>query len=108
MSHDHRSSIRLPLELLARLRWEGQAGDYKESEGRTVNISGNGLFLTVPARLDPETPITFTLILPPEITNTPIELVGHGRVVRSGQAGEAEGIAAIIDDYQLRARGFDA
>ncbi len=108
MSHDHRSSIRLPLELLARLRWKGQAGDYREAEGRTANISGNGLFLTVPARLDPETPISFTVTFPPEITNTPIELVGQGRVVRSGQVGEPEGIAAIIDDYQLLPRNFDA
>jgi hypothetical protein len=108
LTHEHRSSVRLPLELVVHVRWKGQTGSYEEADGRTADISGNGLFVSVPARLAPETPITFTVYLPRGITNTPIELTGQGRVVRSDQSGESCGIAAIIDDYQLLPSQFDA
>lgn len=105
LTHEHRSSGRVPLELIVHVRWRDESGSYAEADGRTGDISGNGLFVSVPARLAPETPITFTVYLPRGITNTPIELVGQGRVVRSDQSG---GIAAIIDDYQLLPSQFDA
>ena len=73
-----------------------------------MNISGNGVFLSLSVPLRPETPINFTLYLPPEITGTPIELVGQGRVVRGGGTGDLDGIAVIIDEYQLQASEFNA
>jgi hypothetical protein len=108
MNHEHRSSTRIPLELVAHIRWKDPSGQYGEAEGKTTNISGNGLFLTVPGRLEPEMPFAFRVLLPCEVTRTPVELVGQGRVVRRGAAGEAEGIAAIIDDYQLLPLASDA
>lgn len=108
MSPDHRSSTRFPVELAAAVRWKGPAGNREQAKGKTLNISGNGVLLSVPVRLRPETPINFTVYLPPEITGTPIELVGQGRVVRGGRVGELDGIAVIIDEYQLQASEFCA
>jgi PilZ domain-containing protein len=108
LTHEHRSSARLPLELVVHVRWKDETGSYGEADGRTADMSGNGLFLSLPARLTPDTFFTFTVYLPRGITNTPIELVGQGRVVRSDQNGESCGIAAIIDDYQLLPSQFDA
>lgn len=108
MSQEHRSSTRFSLELAARLRWQDASGQYEEAEGKTVNVSGNGLFLTTPAPLEPEMPFVFTVLLPRAITRTRVELVGQGRVVRRSAAGERQGIAAVIDDYQLRRRAASA
>ncbi|HEV2494107.1 MAG TPA: PilZ domain-containing protein [Terriglobia bacterium] len=102
MNHEHRSSARIPLQLVAHIRWKDASGRYGEAEGKTVNISGNGLFLTVPARLEPEMPFAFKVLLPCAITRTPVELVGEGRVVRRSVVGETEGVAAVIDDYRLQ------
>ena len=73
----------------------------EEAEGKTGNISGNGVFFVVSARLGPDTPITFSVQFPSEIAKASIELVGQGRVVRQSRPGEPSGVAAIIDDYQL-------
>ena len=99
-SNEYRSSARLPLELPARVRWNGPKG-VEEAEGKTGNISGNGVFFLVAARLGPDTPIAFSVQLPPEIAKASVELVGQGRVVRQSRPGEPAGVAAIIDDYQL-------
>lgn len=102
MTQEHRSSARIPLELVARIRWKDRSGRPGEAEAKTVNISGNGLLFTTPARLDPEMPFAFTVLLPRTITRTPVELVGEGRVVRRSVVGETEGVAAVIDDYRLQ------
>ena len=99
-SNEYRSSVRLPLELPARVRWKGLKG-VEEAEGKTGNISGNGVFFVVSARLGPDTPITFSVRFPPEIVKASVELVGQGRVVRQSRPGEPSGVAVIIDDYQL-------
>ena len=99
-SNEYRSSARLPLELPARVRWKGLKG-VEEAEGKTGNISGNGEFFVVSARLGPDTPITFSVRFPPEIVKASVELVGQGRVVRQSRSGEPSGVAVIIDDYQL-------
>ena len=99
-SNEYRSSARLPLELPARVRWNGPKG-LEEAEGKTGNISGNGVFFVVPARPGADTPITFSVQFPSEIAKASVELVGQGRVVRQSQPGEPSGVAAIIDDYQL-------
>ena len=96
------------MELLAEVRWEGQAGTGEAADAKTSDISGNGLFLTMPACPGLETPITFTIFFPSEITGTPIELVGRGRVVRHAQVGKLSGIAAVIDEYELRTSEPDA
>ncbi len=92
----------MPLELPVHVRWQSRAGNCRQMRGTTGNISGNGLFMTVPIQLRCKTPITFTVFLPAEITRVSLELLCQGRVVRRNPPGEVPGIGAIIDDYQIR------
>lgn len=96
-----RTGIRIPLELPVRVQWQSSAGSYRQVEGKTGSISGNGLFMTVPARPPRKAPIVFTIPLPPEVTGIPVELRGQGHVVRWQQLDEGAGVGVIIDDYML-------
>lgn len=95
------------MELMAEVRWENQ-GASEAAEAGTEDISRNGVLLTMPGCPEPETPITFTIFFPAQITGTSVELVGRGRVVRQGQAGKLGGIAAVIEEYELRTPVADA
>jgi hypothetical protein len=99
---DDRGSRRVPLKLPVHVQWKASTGRRKQAEGKTANLSGNGLFITIPARLRPGTHVTFSVQLPAEVTKVPTELICQGQVVRQRRAGAVRGIAAIIDDYQLR------
>ena len=98
-----RAGTRIPVELPVQIRWKTQAGNEKVALGRTENMSGNGLFILAPVRLRQDTPIEFTVSLPPEITNRPMQLHCEGRVVRRHKSHAAEGLGVIIDDYRLSA-----
>jgi hypothetical protein len=100
--HEDRASRRVPLQLPVHVRWRASTGRRKQAEGRTANLSGNGLFITIPARLRPGTHVTFSVQLPAEVTKVPTELICQGQVVRQRRSGPVRGIAAIIDDYELR------
>jgi hypothetical protein len=100
--HDDRGSRRVPLQLPVHVRWKAATGKRQQAQGKTANLSGNGLFITIPARLRPGTHVTFSVQLPAEVTKVPIELICQGQVVRQRRSGSVRGIAAIIDDYQLR------
>jgi len=97
-----RTGSRVPVQLAIEVRWKSSAGGYRKITGKTDNISGNGMFMAVPVRLRRETPISITVSLPEEVTRVPLELRCHGRVVRWSKAGERAGIAATIDQYELR------
>ena len=99
MHKEVRSSVRFPLQLPVQVRWKAPGGKYRRAEGKTGNISGNGVFLTLPARIRLATLIVFRVVLPTEITKTPVVLVGQGRVVRRNR--EPSGVAAVIEDYRL-------
>ncbi len=96
-----RSGVRIPLELPVHIRWKSSGG-YRQVEGKTGCISGNGLFFTVPQRPPSRTPVTFTIALPLEVTKVPMELHCQGRVVHCSERGEGLGVGAIIDDYKFR------
>jgi PilZ domain-containing protein len=96
-----RSGVRIPLELPVHIRWKS-AGGYRQVQGKTGCISGNGLFVRVPLRPPRSTPITFTITLPIEITKVPLELHCQGRVVHYSQRGEGLGVGAVIDEYKFR------
>lgn len=96
-----RGSLRVPLELPVEVRWKAGGGRTKKAEGKTGNISGNGLFMTIPKRLRAGSQIAFTIMLPAEIAKVPIKLICRGRVVRQHWSGDLRGVAAIIDDYKL-------
>jgi hypothetical protein len=97
-----RASLRIPVELPAKVRWKSYTGNRRQVQGKTGNISGNGLFLTVPIRPRCQTPITVTVFLPAEVTQMPLELLCQGRVVRWNRPGELSGLGATIEDYELR------
>jgi len=96
-----RGSMRVPLELPVQVRWRATGGRTQRAEGKTSNISGNGLFMAIPRRLRPGARIAFTIMLPAEIAKIPIKLICRGRVVRHHWSNNLKGVAAIIDDYKL-------
>jgi len=97
-----RTGLRVPVHLAIEVRWKNRTGKYRQARGKTANVSGSGLFMAVPVRPRRATPITITVMLPKEVTRTPVELYCQGRVVRWSGAGELPGIGAIIDEYELR------
>ena len=59
--------------------------------------------MRLPSQLRPNTRITLTVSLPTEITKIPLKLRCQARVVSQREAEIYPfGIAAVIDDYQLR------
>jgi PilZ domain-containing protein len=97
-----RAGVRLPLELPVEVRWKGRRGEKQHAQGKTVTISGNGFYVVLPKRLDPQTPIDFTVDLPMELTRVPMKLRGRGRVVRANPSNAEAGVGATIDDYQFQ------
>jgi hypothetical protein len=95
-----RAGVRVPLELPVHIRWKSRTGIRREARGTTANISGNGLSVKAPIRVGHRTPITLTVILPADVTRTPLELFCQGRVV--WRDAKLPGIGATIEDYQLR------
>ena len=102
MAESRRAYRRIPVELPVSLRWRTPMGAERQTRGKTENVSGAGLFVVAPVRLRRETLISFTVVLPLELTRVPVELACRGKVVRSNRAGERLGFGAIIDDYELR------
>ena len=102
MAKSRRAYRRIPVELPISLWWRTPKGAERQIRGKTENVSGAGLYVVTSVRLRRETPISFTVILPLEVTRVPIELACQGRVVRSSRPGELSGFGAIIDDYVLR------
>lgn len=90
--------MKLPVEI----KWKSRNGGLKQAQGKTSDISGTGLFIEVPVRLQRETCVTIKIVLPPEVTRVPLELLCQGRVVRWNQQGQVQGLGAVIDEYELR------
>ena len=90
-----RFSMQLPVQVTPR--------DGQEVLAVTKDVSARGVFIYVDSDLAENTPIEFTLTLPPEITMTQsIRVRCKGKVVRVDreQTGKI-GIAAMIDHYQF-------
>ena len=102
MAETRRAHRRIPVKFEVNVLWKTRSGTQRQVQAKTENVSGTGMFVMVPIRLPRETPITFKVSLPTEITRVPIELVCQGRVIRSSRAGEPPGFGAIIDEYELR------
>lgn len=96
-----RAGIRIPLELPVYVRWKSPDHGYQEAQGKTGSISGNGLLMSISVRLPRQTPITFSIPLPAQLTQTPMELLCQGRVIRGFQKAGNSRISAVIDDYNL-------
>jgi len=98
----HRLSTRISMELPVEIQWESRTGSRKQAIGRIGNISGNGLFIEIPTRLQRGTSVKIKVLLPRGGAQTPLELLCNGRVVRWNQRGQVPGLGAIIDEYELR------
>lgn len=98
-----RVGTRIPVELPVQIRWKGRAGIEQFAEGKTMSMSGNGLFITAAVQLRHDTPVNFTVLLPADITHVPVQLLCEGRVVRQQRTGPETGIGVVIDDYRLAA-----
>ena len=92
----------MEMELPVEIRWKSRAGSPKQAMGKTGNISSNGLFIEVPVRLSRATSVKIKVLLPPEVTQVPLELLCQGRVVRWNREGQVQGLGAVIDEYELR------
>jgi hypothetical protein len=102
MNEDLRSGRRIPVELQVEVHWKSRGGRSRRVEGKTGNISGNGLFMSIPVRPPCKTSVTMRVLLPATITRVPIELLCNGRVIRWSCPSEAMGVGATIDDYEFR------
>jgi PilZ domain len=100
--NQRRSGQRIPMGLPVEIRWTSRTGSPKQAVGRTGNISGNGLFIEIPVRLQRETAFTMKVELPRKPAQGPLELLCQGRVVRWNRRGEVQGLGAVIDQYELR------
>ena len=97
-----RTGQRIPMGLPVEIRWTSRTGSQKQAMGKTGNISGSGLFIEIPVRLNRETAFTMKVVLPRKATQGPLELLCQGRVVRWNRRGEVQGLGAVIDEYELR------
>jgi hypothetical protein len=93
------------MELPVEIRWKSRAGGTKQAKGKTGNISGSGLFIEIPVRLQRATSVKIKVMLPREVTKVPLELLCQGRIVRWNQDGKVQGLGAVIDEYELRPVG---
>jgi hypothetical protein len=90
------------MDLPVEIQWKTRAGSPKKAQGKTGNISGSGLFIETPIRLQRATSVRIKVMLPREVTKVPLELLCEGRVVRWDQHGKVQGVGAVIDEYELR------
>ena len=100
---ERRQGKRYRLRLPAEVRWKARGRRAGRAQGKTEDISCSGLLVVIPKPLPLGTTINVTINLPIELTKVPVELSCLGRVVRKSRMGKGEGIAAIIEDFQLRA-----
>ncbi|MGD0226192.1 MAG: PilZ domain-containing protein [Terriglobia bacterium] len=99
--NERRISPRIPMGLPVELRWKTRAGTLKQATGKIGNISGSGLFIEVPIRLNRATSLMVKVVLPRGVSQDPLELSCRGRVVRWMQDGQVEGLCVVIDEYEL-------
>ena len=97
---DQRAAVRLPMTLPVLIGWTTASGRYRETQANTANLSSNGLLLLTPTRFRPYTAVRCRVLL--SDAGKGVELFCRGRVVRHTGPGEALGVAAVIDEYELR------
>ena len=80
----------------------------KSAEGEAIetttrDVSARGVFIQMEADMAPDSPLEFTLTLPPEITMTrSVKVHCSGRVLRVVRPADGPmGVVAIIDNYKF-------
>lgn len=96
---DQRSIRRFNLQLPVTV----QSKDGEAIEGTTRDVSARGVFILLNSDLAEDSPLEFTLTLPPEITMTrSVRVHCIGRVLRVAREGtSAVGVVAMIDNYRF-------
>jgi len=100
---ERRQGKRYALRLPARVRWKVRGGSVGRAQGKTGDVSSSGLLVELPNALPVGTTINVTIDLPIALTKVPVDLACLGRVVRKSRMGKNQGIAVIIEDFELRA-----
>lgn len=80
-----------------------QTKDSEPIEGTTRDVSARGVFILLDSELAEDSPLEFTLTLPPEITMTrSVRVHCTGKVLRVvREAGGPVGVVAMIDNYRF-------
>ena len=103
---DKRSTRRFALRLPVSVTYSENGEQLKSAQTRDVSARGISFFVDAPIAKD--SPIEFTLTLPPEITLTEsIKVRCKGRVVRidDPSANGKMAVAAVIDEYEFLSQG---
>jgi hypothetical protein len=99
---DKRSTRRFALRLPVTVTYSGDGS--VEQSAQTRDVSARGICFYIDSSIAADSPIEFTLTLPPEITLTEsIRVRCKGKVVRI-ENGIPEGkvaVAAVIDEYEF-------
>jgi PilZ domain len=101
LQNDKRATRRFALRLPVSVRYGEQ-----QKEAHTRDVSARGICFYVDSSIESESPIDFTLTLPPEITLTEsirVRCKGHVVRVEDGDATGQLAVAAIIDEYEFLA-----
>jgi hypothetical protein len=98
---EQRSTRRFPLQLPLAVK-AGTTETEEDVSARTRDVSARGVYFFVDSKMEPGSPVEFTLTLPPEITLTEsIKVRCKGHIVRVDEASGRVGIAAAIDEYEF-------
>ncbi|MEO6119661.1 MAG: PilZ domain-containing protein [Terriglobales bacterium] len=101
---DLRTGKRFPLSLPITIRGKKSA---RGKAAKTADVSAAGVYIEADADLEIGTQIEFDIMLPAEVagTDTDVEIVCKGRVVRINSSGKAKqrkaGVACVIDQYKF-------
>lgn len=95
-----RTAVRFPLHLDVNIRWE-----QGEFHAVTENVSSNGILFASDPPLPIGSPIQFTLVMPAAVMGAPedVKLECAGRIVRHHVLDGKSMVAAVIDEYSLKA-----
>ncbi len=95
-----RTAVRFPLHLDVTIGWE--KGEFKAV---TEDVSANGILFASEVGPPVGSRVEFTLAMPAEIMGSAEDVLLHciGRIVRHQQTGGKSLVAAVIDEYSLKA-----
>jgi hypothetical protein len=95
-----RTAVRFPLHLDVNISWE--KGEF---HAVTEDVSANGILFESPIGPPVGSRIEFTLAMPAAIMGSTDDVMLHciGRIVRHQQTAGRSLVAAVIDEYSLKA-----
>lgn len=95
-----RTAVRFPLHLDVNIRW-----DSGELHAVTENVSSNGILFAADPPLPVGSFIQFTMVMPAAVMGSPedVKLECAGRIVRQQKVDGKTLVAAVIDEYSLKA-----